>query len=292
MNNKIPRLVLGGICAGLVLFRGPSGAAFQSSGAMLALSFPHVGLSDDEWVGSYGCRLLGFDIVAIREIPYVWYTDVANEKAGRASIDAGHWLGTGPMGKDPINDLQRIVVLRRVPNGKKHDSPTVSCKLSVENFHSDDIRFTALDTAHVSIKRIDTLPSAEPPHESSLKRFALSFPAFVLADNERIVMFEVELKSARVVSVHNIPDLWSLDATNNDAASFTGVYGEALADSAALRKDDFAMFDRFVTIEPQGDFEIRVKLKIRTAPKHYRYVRFDTKQLILSPVSYSGRGTR
>jgi hypothetical protein len=69
------------------------------------------------------------------------------------------------------------------------------------------------------------------------------------------------------------------------------VYGEAIADSAALRKNDFAVFDRFVTIELQSDFEIRVKLKVETAPNHYRYVRFNTKQLILTPVAHSSKGT-
>ncbi|MGO9058288.1 MAG: hypothetical protein ACLQU2_13030 [Candidatus Binataceae bacterium] len=99
------------------------------------------------------------------------------------------------------------------------------------------------------------------------------------------------MKDGRVVAVRNIPDLWSLDATNNDAASFTGVHAETLADSAALGKDDLGMFDRFVTVERHAAhapyFQIRVKIKIRTARKHYRYVQLGTKQLISAPVSYS-----
>ncbi len=247
---------------------------------MLALSFPRVSLSADEWVGSYECKLRGFRITAIREVPYVWFTDVVNEPSGRASIDAGHWFDTGPMGKDPINDLQQVVTLRRVAGGEMHEA--VRCKFYVENFHSDNVRIATLSTAQVSVQAIDTLPSPGPPYEARVKRYVVSIPAFVLADNERIVMFDVALKGARVVSVEKIPDLWSLDATNNDAASFTGVYGKALADSAGLRKNDFGMLDRFVTIEHQDDFEIRARLKIEGALKHYRYVRFNTQQLINS----------
>lgn len=290
MRTKTPRVAVWVIYACFVMLRSPSTAAIRSSGTMLALSFPQIGLSPDEWVSSYGCVLRGFQIIAIREIPNVWFTDVANGRSGRASIDAGHWLDTGPMGKDPINDLQQIVALRRVSSRKMDGSAPVSCKLYVENFHSDNVRIATLETAQVSVKPIDALPSPAAPYESDLKRFALSIPAFALAHDERIVMFEVELKSARVVSVHNIPKLWSLDVTNNDAASFTGVYGQALADSTALRNNDLAMLDRFVTIELRGDFEIGAKLKIETAPRHYRYVRFNTRQLTLTPISYTGNG--
>jgi hypothetical protein len=66
-------------------------------------------------------------------------------------------------------------------------------------------------------------------------------------------MFEVALKNGRVVAVRNIPDLWSLDASHKDAASFTWNDAETLVDSAPLNKNDVGMFDRFVTVERHAE---------------------------------------
>ncbi len=278
------------VCAGFAALLSQSPVT-PALGSMLALSFPRVGLSAHEWVGGYQCSLQGVRIVAIREIPYIWTIGVTNSRGGRAEVDSAHVLGTGPMGKDPIEELRELFVLKPTTRADKARPLSVNCKLYVENFHNDDVKFVKLDTKQVSIEPVDAIPSPEPPYKPDLKLFAVSIPAFALAHNERIVTLEVEIRAGRVVSVKNIPDLWFVSATNNDAGSFTGVYGEPLADSAALGKNDLDMFDRFVTIELQGDFEIRVKLKVETAPRHYRYVRFDTRQLILTPVSYSGKRT-
>jgi hypothetical protein len=280
------------ICAGVPVFASARGTGIATAGSLLALSLPRAGLSADQWVGQYHCVLRGIRIVAIREVPYIWFTQITNEKGGRAEIDAGHVLGTGPMGKDPIEDLQNIVLLQRVGHGK---SVSVNCRLGVENFHSDDTRFVNFDTKQFSIKPIDRIPSSDPPYEPGLKRFALSVPPFALADHERIVMFEVEIKAGggRVVSLKNIPALWFVGATNSDSGSFNGVYGETLADSAALGKNDLSTFDRFLTLEWHADdaVDVKVKIKIKTAPKRHRYVRFNTRQVIMTPVSYSGKRT-
>jgi len=293
MKGKRLRRSLWIICAGFAALLSQSRHADAASGGMLALSFPRVGLSNDQWVGGYHCALEGVSIVAIRDVPYIWTIGVTNSRGGRAEIDSGHVLGTGPMGKDPIGDLQDIVLLRHVAHGKKRDSVSVNCKLDVENSHSDDISFINLETRQISVEPIDRIPSPDPPYESGLKWFALSLPTFALTGSERIVMFEVGLKNGRVVSVRNIPDLWSLGATNADAASFTGVHAEMLANSAALGKNDLKLFDRFVTVERHAEdaayFRIKVKIKIETAPKRYRYVRFNTGQVILTPVSDSGK---
>src|SRR5580658_732635 len=135
MNRKVPGLAIWIICAALATMLSSSWLAIGSSDSMLSLSLPRVGLSADQWVGEYHCTLEGFRVVAIRDVPYIWFTDVANQKAGKASLDAGHWLGTGPMGKDPIEDLQQILVLQRSTGGKKHNCPSVNCRLYVQNFH-------------------------------------------------------------------------------------------------------------------------------------------------------------
>jgi len=293
MKGKRLRLSLWIICAAFAVLLSQSRPATAGSGAMLALSFPRVGLSADQWVGGYQCALEGVRIVAIREVPYIWTIGVTNSRGGHADVDSGHVLGTGPMGEDPIEDLQEILLLRRAGHAEKAHPVSVSCKLEVENSHSDDLSFIKLETKQVRVQPINKIPSPDPPYKPGLKWFALSLPTFALSGGERIVMFEVGLRNGRVVSVRNIPDLWSLGATNNDAASFTGVHAEILADSAALGKNDLRLFDRFLTVERHAEdapyFRIKVKIRIKTAPKHYRYVRLNTRQVILTPVSYAGK---
>jgi hypothetical protein len=97
----------------LALLTSAPGWGISASGTILALSFPHVGLSSDEWIGYYECSLQGARVVAIREIPYVWGTKIKNKKGGRADIFSAHVLGTGPMGKDSIDELQELFVLER-----------------------------------------------------------------------------------------------------------------------------------------------------------------------------------
>jgi len=294
MKGKRLGLSLWIIYAGFAALLNQSQPAPAASGGMLALSFPRVGLSNDQWVGGYQCALQGVRIVAIREVPYLWTIGVTNSRGGRAEVDSGHVLGTGPMGKDPIQDLQEILLLRRLGPTENAPPLSVSCKLEVENSHTDDISFVNLATKQVSVEPIDRVPPPDPPYKPGLKWFVLSLPTFALAGNEGIVMFEVGLKNGRVVSVRNIPDLWSLGATNGDAASFNGVHAEVLANSAALHKNNLRLFDRFVTVERYAEdapyFRIGAKIKIRTGPKHYRYLRFTTEQLILAPVSFSSNG--
>ncbi len=281
-------------CVGLALLMSGSGSAIGAA-RMLALSLSHAGLSADEWIGGYECTLLGIRVVAIRDVPYVWSTKIINETAGRAEVYSQHVLGTGPMGKDPIKELQELFVLKRTTRAEKALPVGVNCELLVENFHNDDVKFVKLGTKQFSFQPVERIPAPEPPYQPDLRWFVVSIPPLSLASNERIVMFELEVKAGRVVSLKNIPDLWFVSATNSDAGSFTGIYGETLANSAALGRNDLGVFDRFVTVEWHAEdapyFPIRAKIKIKAGPGHYRYVRLHAPQLILSPVSYSAKGT-
>jgi hypothetical protein len=116
----------------------------------------------------------------------------------------------------------------------------VNCKLYVENFHNDNVKIVSLDTGQVSIQRVDAIPSPQLPYEADLKWFAVSIPTFALAHHERIVMLEAEIEAGRVVSVKNVSNLWFVSATNNDAGSFTGIYGDSLGNHESIEDAEVA----------------------------------------------------
>lgn len=80
------------------------------------------------------------------------------------------------------------------------------------------------------------------PQKSEL---AISLNEIHIHSNERIVGFELHLKSARIVSMPKIPIGWSF-SVDNDPSWNTAVQGNILVGSAAL---DSGFFRRFLLIE-------------------------------------------
>ena len=120
--------------------------------------------------------------------------------------------------------------------------------------------------------------------QAQAQRFAVSIPHLGLSADERVVGFEVHIKSGRVASLPNIPIGWNL-TIDNDASWDTSVKALVSVCAASL---DAGYFREFMFVEksksPQGPFSVACYVITTKDFKTQRHIKVAFDALLLKPV--------
>ena len=115
--------------------------------------------------------------------------------------------------------------------------------------------------------------------------WSVSVPTLHMRNNERIVGFELRVRSGRIAQVPNAPIGWSV-SVDNDPSWNTVVKGSIAVGSAAL---DANFFRHFVVVEAEKDapaevpFALEGEVIVTTDFSAERTIRLSTKDFLTEP---------
>jgi hypothetical protein len=114
---------------------------------------------------------------------------------------------------------------------------------------------------------------------------SISIPTLHMQNNERVVGFELRVRSGRIAQLPNVPIGWNV-SVDNDPSWNTKMGGSIAVGAAAL---DANFFRRFVVVEEEKDaptempFALEGEVIVTTDFSVQRTIRLSTKDFLTEP---------
>jgi hypothetical protein len=140
---------------------------------------------------------------------------------------------------------------------------------------------------------ISNLPSVKD--KAAIRNYAqaklqlVSIPNLAISTDERIVGFEIHVKSGRIAQLPNVPIGWSL-TVDNDASWSTTLAGNVIVGAASL---DPNFFQGFLVIEKEQTlglpFKIDADIMVTKDFSNYRHITLGMKRISLKAITEKRR---